>query len=69
MNDIPPPPPLHADLAARILAGGEITADDVLILRQGIFADGAVDKDEVDLIFYLNDQKVDKDIAWKECHG
>ena len=66
MKDIPPPPPLHADLAARILAGGEITADDVLILRQGVFADGAVDKDEVDLIFYLNDQDVDKGIAWKE---
>ena len=59
-------PQKHAALADRILAGGKITAADVLTLRQGVFADGVVDSDEVDLLFYLNDRNVEKDIAWKD---
>lgn len=59
-------PQKFTDLADRILAGGEITAADVMTLRQGVFADGVVDRDEVDLIFYLNDRNVEKDVAWKD---
>ena len=59
-------PPRFAGLADQVLAGGEITADDVLTLRQDAFQDGKIDRDEVDFIFYLNDQKVDKDTVWKD---
>ncbi len=35
-------PQKHTALADRIVAGGKITAADVLTLRQGVFADGVV---------------------------
>lgn len=52
------------DLAKSILAGGGITAADVKTLRHGVFADGVVDRDEADLIFYLDAQGGDNDDAW-----
>ena len=66
MTEAPKPAPQHADLADKVLAGGAITADDVATLRQGVYADGAVDRDEVDLLFYLNDKDIDKDTVWNE---
>ena len=57
-------PSQFEDLAKSVLAGGRITADDVMTLRQGVFADGVVERDEADLIFYLNAQGSDNDDAW-----
>ena len=59
-----PLPSQFEDLANSILAGGQITADDVLTLRQGVFADGVVDRDEADFIFYLDAQGSENDDAW-----
>ena len=47
-------PARHADLAAQILAGGKIEAADVMTLRRGVFEDGAIDRDEVELVFFLD---------------
>ncbi len=57
-------PSQFEDLAKSILAGGQITADDVMTLRQGVFADGVVDRDEADFIFYLDAQGSENDDAW-----
>ena len=57
-------PEALADLAAEVLADGSITADDVLKLRQGVFKDGVVDRDEADLMFYLDAHGRNNDEAW-----
>lgn len=57
-------PQKYTDLADRILDGGEITAADVTTLRQGVFADGVVDRDEADFLFYLDAQGSENDDAW-----
>jgi hypothetical protein len=53
-----------AGLAAQVLAGGSISADDVLTLRQGVYKDGVVDRDEADLMFYLDANSSGNDAAW-----
>ena len=47
--------PAMAKLADEIVSGG-IDADEVLRLRQEIFRDGIVDREEATLLFYLNEQ-------------
>ena len=51
-------------LAHEILAGGAITASDVMILRQGVFEDGVVDRDEAELMFYLDAHSSGNDAEW-----
>ena len=51
-------------LAREILAGGAIDANDVLRLRQEVFKDGIVEREEADLVFYLNDHGAENDEAW-----
>ena len=65
MSDGPRLPSRLADLAADVLAGGKITADDVLMLRQDVFKDGVVDRDEASFVFHLDVQDAEKDAAWK----
>ena len=43
------------DLVKSILEDGRIDADEVATLREAIFADGKVDKEEADALFTLND--------------
>ena len=57
-------PSQFKSLAADVLSGGQITAGDVLALRQGVFADGVIDRDEAELIFHLDSQSADNDPAW-----
>ena len=52
------------DLAAEILAGGGITADDVLTLRRGLYKDGVVEPGEAELLFYLDAHGKANDDAW-----
>ena len=53
-----------ADLAAEVLADGRIGADDVVKLRQGVFKDGVVDRDEAELLFYLDAHGGSNDETW-----
>ena len=62
-NERPLPKEL-ADLAAEVLAGGRITSSDVLKLRQGIFKDGVVDREEAELMFHLDAHSRNNEEAW-----
>ena len=56
--------PRFEKLAHEILAGGAITAADVITLRQGFFEDGIVDRDEAELVFYLDAHSSGNDAEW-----
>ena len=45
--------PAMAQLAEEIVSNG-IDADEVLRLRKEVFGDGVISRDEVDLLFHLN---------------
>ncbi len=56
-----------SNLAADILADGIIDADEVVRIRERIYADGIVDREEADFLFQLNDAVTgkDNDPSWK----
>ncbi len=56
-----------AELADEILADGIIDADEVQRIRERIFADGQIDREEADFLFGLNDAVSGKanDPGWK----
>ena len=56
----------HADLAAEVLAGGSITADDVLTLRRITFHDGGIDRAEAELLFHLDASSADNAPEWND---
>ncbi len=56
------------DIVSGILARKAITATEVTWLRQEIFADGACDRSEADLVFQLNDECREKDESWHQLY-
>ncbi len=56
------------DIVSRILARKAITATEVTWLRQEIFADGACDRTEADLVFQLNDECREVDDSWRQLY-
>lgn len=56
-----------AELADEILADGIIDADEIQRIRERIFADGKIDREEADFLFGLNDAVSGKanDPGWK----
>ena len=55
------------DLANDILSDGIIDADEVSKIRERVYADGIIDREEADFLFQLNDgaSGKDNDPAWK----
>jgi hypothetical protein len=65
MTAVPSPLPFQdADVVAAILARGSITADDVLVLRRQVFADGIVGRCEAESVFALNEGTRGNAAAW-----
>lgn len=56
------------DIVSGILARKAITAEEVALLRKTIFADGACDRQEADLVFQINDECRDKDESWNQLY-
>ena len=56
------------DMATEILKDGVIDAKEVALLRERLFADGQIDREEVDFLFRLNDAVSGKtnDPAWSQ---
>jgi len=54
------------DLVVPMVAAGAIIATDVLKLRREIFTDGVVDRNEAELLFYLNERCRDHGTAWND---
>ena len=54
------------DLVVPMVAAGAIIATDVLKLRREVFTDGVVDRNEAELLFYLNERCRDHDTAWND---
>lgn len=58
--------PAMAKLAEEILSNG-IDADEVLRLRKEVFGDGIINRDEVNLLFHLNQRATEgNDEAWED---
>lgn len=53
-------------LAELAMADGAITADEILELRQGGWANAAIDADEADAIFVLNDHLAERTNQWSD---
>ena len=53
-------------LAEQAMADGAITADEILSLRQGGWANAAIDADEADAIFVLNDHLAEATNEWSD---
>jgi hypothetical protein len=56
------------DIVSGILARKAVTAEEVALLRKTIFADGACDRDEADLVFQINDECGEKDESWNQLY-
>lgn len=56
--------PLFQDLIGELAASGRLTAEDVLGLRQRIFPDGVVSREEADAVFHLDHACQVKDPDW-----
>jgi hypothetical protein len=52
------------DLAAQAAAAGQITAEEILELRQAGWADGKMDPDEAETLFHANDHLAEPSAAW-----
>jgi hypothetical protein len=52
------------DLAAQAAAAGQITAEEILALRQAGWADGKMDPDEAETLFHANDHLAEPSAAW-----
>jgi len=66
---MPTPIPLTLEkqtLADRILADGWLDETELASLRRQVFADGIVDADEVDLLFYLDTHAESTAVDWPE---
>lgn len=55
------------ELVDRIAANGRVDAEEVLAVRRTIFPDGAVSRDEAEMLFAVNDQVANDDPAWDAC--
>ncbi len=55
---------LHAVELAKIGAKGYVTAEDVLVLRRGVFKDGIVSPAELDALFMLGERAPEGDREW-----
>jgi hypothetical protein len=53
-------------LAEQAMADGAITADEILSLRQGGWANATIDADEADAIFVLNDHLAEPTAEWSD---
>ena len=58
----------NIDPAAVIEAKGSINADDLLMLRQSVFRDGVVDRQEAETIFRLDTTCSEKAAVWYEFY-
>ena len=54
------------ELVVPMVAAGAILATDVLKLRREVFTDGAVDRGEAELLFYLNERCRNHGTAWND---
>jgi hypothetical protein len=54
------------ELIDLILEDGKIESGEVQKLREAIFADGEVDKEEAEALFQLNDSATEKDPSFKD---
>ena len=59
---------LSVNLVEEIAAKGAITAQDVSDLRQGVFKDSIVDKEEAEAVFHLDHACKTKDPAWTQFY-
>lgn len=55
-----------ARVAAEALADGILTADEVLSLRQGVYKDGVVNREEAEFLFHLDGESTSNDDAWAD---
>ena len=53
-------------LAEQAMADGAITADEILSLRQGGWANATIDADEADAVFVLNDHLAEPTSEWSD---
>lgn len=56
------------DIVSGILERSAITTEEVALLRKTIFADGACDRTEADLVFQINDECREKDESWNQLY-
>ncbi|MGF1641371.1 MAG: hypothetical protein ACFCUO_10525 [Rhodospirillales bacterium] len=54
------------ELVVPMVAAGTIVAADVLKLRREVFTDGVVDREEAELLFYLNERCRDHAAPWND---
>jgi hypothetical protein len=59
---------LSVNIFEEIAARGAITAQDVLHLRQGVFKDGIVDREEAEAVFRLDQAVKTKDPSWTQFY-
>jgi hypothetical protein len=59
---------LSVSIFEEIAARGAITAQDVLDLRQGVFKDGIVDREEAEAVFRLDQACKTKDPSWTQFY-
>jgi hypothetical protein len=52
------------DLAAQAAAAGQISAEEILALRQAGWADGKMDPDEAETLFHANDHLAEPSAEW-----
>jgi hypothetical protein len=52
------------ELAAQAAAAGQISAEEILALRQAGWADGRMDPDEAETLFHANDHLAEPSAAW-----
>ncbi len=57
-----------SDFVEQIIAKGAIGADDIRLLKGGIFSDGALDRAEAEIIFRLDRACPTKDPAWNDFY-
>lgn len=55
-------------IGEEIRGQGRMTAEDVARLRRALFKDGAIEADEADLVFRLNDECSDRDESWNQLY-
>lgn len=55
-----------ASVAAEVLADGTLTADEVLTLRQGVYKDGVVNREEAEFLFHLDGESTSNDDSWTD---